>query len=487
MVGFLAIFSGCGTKAPSLRQLAVPYAGTTVRVSCPGDPSAAVVARYGQSWAAEAAAKIEIVRYDLNAGPELGPPADVWIIPPASMPRWANAGKLHAVPQEYTSASGKYAWGNLLSLYKNKLLVWDRKAWALPILGDATLCFYRDDIFRDPLHREAFKKKSGYDLTPPATWQQFADIAEYFHGQPRNGSPCRSLPPLPEDDDGLDREFYSVVVPLARRAAREDDPRSPPSAETFSFHYDLDTSQPRIATTGFIRALELLQRLQPFRSTETTAEPPAHFQRGEAVLCLASPAWISRFQANPNLHGKFGICRVPGSSCIYDYRTGEEVRAIGSNRVPYLGAGGWLAVVPASCPQPEAAFALIASLSEPKTSRDVVVEPAWGGGVFRRDHLINAGWEAFGLDRKQTEGLVDILKETITHPQVKNPVLRLRTPDAREHQQALMAEIRVALLEGKGAAQALEDAAKRWREIDWEKNPQTRKAEYRLSLSLDRN
>jgi hypothetical protein len=79
------------------------------------------------------------------------------------------------------------------------------------------------------------------------------------------------------------------------------------------------------------------------------------------------------------------------------------------------------------------------------------------------------------------------LRETVAQPQLKNPVVRLRIPDEREHQQVLASQIRAALLNGKDAGQALTDAAERWRQIDQGKDPKTRLAEYRLSLSLDRN
>ena len=157
------------------------------------------------------------------------------------------------------------------------------------------------------------------------------------------------------------------------------------------------------------------------------------------------------------------------------------------NWVPYLGANGWMMAVPRSNAAPEAAFALAASLSAPKTSQDIVIEPSWGGGVYRREHLeVGVGWQQLGLERKLSEHLVDVLRETVLHPQVKNPVLRLRTPDEREHQQALDMELRSALLDGKDARRALEAAAARWRQIDERKDLKARLAEYRLSLSLSR-
>jgi multiple sugar transport system substrate-binding protein len=281
--------------------------------------------------------------------------------------------------------------------------------------------------------------------------------------------------------------FYSVAVSFARRAVREDDPNPPPAAQLFSFHYDLESGTVRIDTPGFVQALRLLQLWQAFRPSGVAHEPPTAFQKGEAILCLAGPAWISRFQENAELRGKFGMCRVPGSRQVYDYATGQQRTLEAANWLPYLGADGWMMVVPHSNAEPEAAFALAASLSDPKTSLNMVIEPVWGGGVYRSEHLESrVGWHQLGLDPKRTEHLVDILRETVLHPQITNPVLRLRTPDEREHQLALDMELRAALLEGKDANQALQAAAARWRQIDERKDPKFRLSAYRLSLSLGR-
>src|SRR5262249_6793269 len=161
-------------------------------------------------------------------------------------------------------------------------------------LGDALVCFYREDLFQDAGHREAFREKYGRELGPPSTWEQFADVAEYFHNRKRPGidRPCVSLPPLPSESDELDTVFYSGAVRLARRAVREDEPKPPPAVEVFSFHYDLESGAVRIDTPGFVHALQLLQRLQGFRPAQAIRDPPTAFEKGEAVLCLAGPSWI---------------------------------------------------------------------------------------------------------------------------------------------------------------------------------------------------
>jgi multiple sugar transport system substrate-binding protein len=485
---FLIIFqTGCNRPSPTPAVVTRHYEALSVRVGCPSETAAAIVARYGPAWTAQTGARIEVLRYnpDLVSPSEL--PGDVWLVPPARMPHWAAAGKLLEVPERYASPGSSYGWDGLLRDWRFKLLIWDQKVYALPLLGDAFLCFYRADLMADPENRSAFKKKYGRTLAPPKTWEDFAAIAEFFHNQKRPGidRPCSSLPPLPNRDDDLDREFFAVAASLARRALAEDTRRSSATEELFSFHYDVEAGLPRIAGPGFVRALETLRRLQECRPGATATEPPARFAEGEAVLCLASPSWIERFQRDGKLRGKFDFQRLPGSRLVFEHRTGEAKEVGGDNYVPYLGAGGLVGVVPRSSAQPDAAFALLAFLSDPRTSSDIVIEPAWGGGVFRADHLDSrVGWQAFGLDPSQTAHLLECVGQDAVHSRVKNPVFRLRMPDEQEHQKALLEEVRACLLHGKRAHDTLTDAARRWSQLDARLGLQVRRTYYRLSLGL---
>ncbi len=56
-----------------------------------------------------------------------------------------------------------------------------KKYWAVPLEGDANGWSYRKDWFEDPKEKAAFKKKYGFELGVPDTWEQLIDIAEFFH------------------------------------------------------------------------------------------------------------------------------------------------------------------------------------------------------------------------------------------------------------------------------------------------------------------
>lgn len=473
----MLVLPGCGHDQPA-QHIAKPHEGKVIRVACPGEPALSMVKRYSRSWAAETGARVEVVGYPpaaTNASPE----ADLWIIEPAVMPRWADASRLLPVPRDYTTGENGYDWGNVLSLYRDKLAVWDRTIYALPITGEALVCFYRDDLFQEPARREAFRRKYHRDLKAPATWNEFADIAEFF----RDSTHSASLPSLPADDEALDRQFYAMAAPYARRAVAMDAPR-PSEEELFSFHYDLGTGAPRIDSPGFVYALGLLQRLQPCRAG-TANSPEETFRQGKAVLCIADATWVGRFQDAEAIRNRYAICTVPGSSRYFDYFDGAEQKVAEPNRIPYLGGGGLLGIVPKNSSQAGAAFELLAALGGPRTSSEMVMEPAWGADVFRESQLANRGaWDTFELTPARTNSLLDALRVTV-QPSAINPVIRLRTPDERSYLQALMHEVRKALTERtiKPAA-ALAKAASRWRELDAKISPAERLRAYRLSLGL---
>ncbi len=486
--GLALLPAGCPRTPPTTAVTPGPtFAGVVVRVACPDERSAKVVKNYAAGWSGRSGATVEVVPFDPGKVSPDGPDADVWLLAPEELPRWAAAGKLRPVPEDLTAA--RESSEALLPLYRNKLLVWDHVPYALPLLGESPLCFYRADLIDGVKYQADFETAFGRKPAAPRTWEEFEEVARFFKGRSEAGFDGPSLPPLPADDDGLDREFFAVAAPFARRAVALDEPKQPSAVEAFSFHYDLQTLRPRLASAGFVHALQLLQRLQQCRPAEAAAEPAEAFAQGKAVLCLADATWIQRFQKGA-VRDNFAVCRMPGAGTVFGYGDGKPQAVPGGNFVSYLGTGGRLAAVPQRSPQAEAAFALLADLTGPQTSRQIVIEPAWGGGPVRADHLNKnpAGWFSFGLNQQRTAALREALRMTLDPPGVRNGVvLRLRVPDERAYQKELLEELRPALAAGAGpdkAHYALDAAARRWEARDRDKDEKERRAEYLLSLSL---
>jgi ABC-type glycerol-3-phosphate transport system substrate-binding protein len=50
----------------------------------------------------------------------------------------------------------------------------------MPVWTNSEILYYRTDLFDDPTQQSNFTAEYGYDLAPPTTWDQYADIAEFF-------------------------------------------------------------------------------------------------------------------------------------------------------------------------------------------------------------------------------------------------------------------------------------------------------------------
>ncbi|MBI1918629.1 MAG: hypothetical protein HYS12_28380 [Planctomycetes bacterium] len=481
LVGLLLLGNGCG---PASRRQPTPdearkFDGAALRVACPDAVSAEIVRRFAPGWAHRAGATVEVVEQG-----EGRRDADVWVLPAAALPRHAAAGSLVPLPESFRT-DRVVDWVGLLPLYREQLLVWDRTPYALPLRGDAPLCFYRRDWFHDRERREAYRNHHGRDLQPPEIWEDYLRLAEFFHQQ---GKGKASLPPLPADDRSLDALFYAVAAPLARRAVREDDPgQRPPDEDLFAFHFNLKTGASRLATPGFVEALRRLKALQAYRPARTSPQPWRVFRNGEAALCVDDCRRLEEFQKHDSpVRERVGVCAVPGSGFYYTFAEGKKSSAPGGrvNRVPYLGAGTLVLAVPRSSQQREAAFALVAELGGRFVSQQVVLEPRWGGGIVRSAHLEREHWDAFRLDGEASRELRSALRQTF-EPNIRNPLGCLRVPDERRFVEALVKQLRRALAakEDVGASAALADASAAWEKVIGQRKEEHLR-DYRLSLGL---
>ena len=62
----------------------------------------------------------------------------------------------------------------------------DGKLYGIPGHDGPYTLFYRTDLFNDETEKSNFKNKYGYELTPPETWDQYKDIADFFTRPDKN-------------------------------------------------------------------------------------------------------------------------------------------------------------------------------------------------------------------------------------------------------------------------------------------------------------
>ncbi len=480
--------SGISTPGPDEPE-EKPLAGVTLRVCCPDELSRIVVAETSKGWKHRVGLRsLEAVEFAKGEPEER---ADVWVLPACALPRWAAADRLMPLPAELVARGERFNWPGLLPVYRELLLRWESDSFAVPLLGDAPLCFYRKDLFADAGHQDAFARRTGRQLAPPATWDHFADIAEYFRDARAPGKDTPSLPPLPKRDEDLDRLFYTIAASTARKMLEiDEDSRDATEDDLFAFHFDLETGKARISAPGFVFALKLLQRFQACSPSNPEAAPRESFRKGGdsgPVLCLGDARLLGAYQAADSpVRDRVGVCRVPGSHVFFSGRTGQkQTMSEGRvNRVPYLGSGAYVLAVPRSARQPTAAFELLAEIGGREMGQQIVLDSRWGGGPTRLEHL-DERFDSWRLPREEAERTRTILRETI-QPNLRNPLLCLRLPREHIFRAALVARLRPALAVGKASAdEVLQEVAREWDALIAPHRADHIR-DYRLSLGLTR-
>jgi hypothetical protein len=386
------------------------------------------------------------------------------------------------VPEAYQQRSDGFDWPGLLPLYRERLVRADGVAMAFPLVGEAPVAIYRRDLYGDEAWQKKYavwrtkRKLPAVALRPPLTWREWSEQASFF-AEERS---LPSMPGLPESREGRDRLYHLLAACHARRAVREDEPEGADhEAEVFYFHYRPDTFEPRLATPGFVYALELLADLRKTMSTKRDS-----LERGEAVLAVVEAGELAELQRHPATRERYAVFALPGGDRYWDSRgelhTGEGV----VNVVPYHGGRGWLGVVPKSAAHADAAWDLLVELCGPRRSAEIASEPRWGAGATRAAHLLRDRWDSLGLDPAASQMVKDVLIRYMLQYGIKNPVTIFRTADRAERIAALDKAV-LSVLEGRSAAKpALEAAAAEWSARDKEMGMENARRAYRRSLGL---
>ncbi len=105
---------------------------------------------------------------------------DALNVVPTWMADLVRAGALEPLDSYVDKYGFREELQNIAPTYRDNQMTVDGKIYGFPDDGDLFVLYYRKDIFEDPANREAFKAKYGYDLGPPATWKQYAEIGQFL-------------------------------------------------------------------------------------------------------------------------------------------------------------------------------------------------------------------------------------------------------------------------------------------------------------------
>ena len=398
-------------------------ASTNLRLGVPPGPLTAWIQAHLSGITRRTGATVELVSMPEPSGALKN--VDVVLVAPADLGR--VAGDLLPVPNALTSPASEIAWGNLIQVWRDRLARWEGKTFGLPVHGDLRVLLCRNDLFDDAGRNRRFEAKFGRAIRAPLTWRETADLIEFWSVE--TGRPAWTPTPLSPEERR--RAFYEIATShVVERLSASDRARSERLDEQarFGMEFDLDSGRCLLGSTGFVRAAELLARLQKRSAAKPEAEPWRAMLRGEVPMAVAPVAAIRALQQRRATRDRFTIHTVPGADTVFSSRGGPSGEYPQGNFVPYLGLSGALACVSTSANDPSRAWAVAAVIASPPMSQDAVLDSGLGGPV-REQQLESGPWDGLELDRERLDQFRAVLRRTLLPLDCINPALVLRLPD----------------------------------------------------------
>lgn len=166
---------------------------------------------------------------------------------------WADSGYLMAL-DDYIAASDpkEVQFEDLHPALIETATRFRGKVFGLPYYTFTMGYFYRYDLFDHPGEKAAFKAKYGYPLDIPKTYEEMADIAEFFHRKP--GEKLKGKV--------LDKKFYGIGLMAGRFPHVQDEMMS--IAWTWGAQLIKDDGSPGCTEPLFLKAVDFyVNRLLP--------------------------------------------------------------------------------------------------------------------------------------------------------------------------------------------------------------------------------
>ena len=350
---------------------------------------------------------------------------------------------------------------------------WDGRQVAMPIDGDNQLCYYRRDILSDKGLSKKFQKEFGKPLAPPATWDDFMNIARFF------GDGKYGVHGVVEAYRHGGQAFWYFASNCVNYCATPDLPGA--------MWFDPDTLKPLVNNPGHVKGMEnyaeAVKYGPPGMINFDSNEVRQRFAHGEAVLGIDwdDTPIIGELQKDSKVKGKIGSQLLPGADQVYDYKKEAWVKQSPPNRHGWLAFGGWVGVVPKSATDVDTSYKYLSFLAGPKFSMKMVTRANSGMNPFRSSQLDNkAAWKKVGYPEPDLDEYLEAMRASDTDP---GAVKDLRLPGAASFQDSAEVAAQQVVSGQKSASDALDGLAKQWDQLNKRKGKSDQLKAYQASLN----
>lgn len=445
---------GGSETAETSAETLVVQPGTTVNVFADGGTSAVpwedfkdvIQQESGIDIVVALAAQADIYTKIMAEFASGGGTYDLVVYQPAQLPEFVGLGQLRAMDDLLAVRDPKLS--DIIAPFRELYNMYDGKLYALPFDGDLHVYFYRRDLVEDPTEQAAFKARYGYDLAPPATWDQHKDFCEFFT---RKSGETLAGEVLAEDFFGngmlLGRGWihYEYLNHFAGRGG---------------VYFDADL-KPMINSEAGVAALQDLIDLVPFAPPGVLSwgftEDRGAFASGKiASMVLWQDGFKGTYAEVVGLGGQMAAAHMPG--------------AIVNGEVQYRATMpfGRIMSVTTTSDHPAEAFWVASFMSE-SASQEFVFDPRTGEDPFRYSHVNSPGRfanvvsSATGVDLSEADARAFL---QIVGDNLENGYPELNLPGAAQMVDVLDLYLSRALAGELAPKAALDEVAAEWNAIN---------------------
>ncbi|MER3439150.1 MAG: sugar ABC transporter substrate-binding protein [Chloroflexota bacterium] len=341
---------------------------------------------------------------------------------------------------------------------------WEGKTYRVSIDGDCHNFNFRADVFADQALADEWKSAGGQgEWGVPTTWQQVQEVTKFLKGKKKDGMDLYGILDVCKPGGGFSWYFFA-----SRATAYAKHP------EDKAWLFDPDTMKPRINNPAFVRAAQDIIDALPYEPADQLnadlLKTFGQFLAGQGTMChwwgdVGSNIYTndqSVFIGNEKLQARFSI--LPGSTDVYNAKTGQWDQIPGNNYAPNMAYIGWgLYVMKESEKRGvnEAAWDLAAHLGGKDISLWTAVYPS-GFQPYRQSHFNVEDWVAVGYPEEFAKSYLDSEANSYNHP---NAAIEPRIPGIFQYYVEAELQLAKAFAREISAQEALDATAAKWEEI----------------------
>ena len=415
---------------------AKPYEGVEVNIlTFTGPQIAEPLQRRGPDFTKLTGAKINVIIVpfsdlytkiltDLATGTNA---FDGWVFAPQWMVDYIVPGYVEDLTDRVKNDPA-IEWEDIAPFFRDFSATYGGRIYTIPLDGDFHMVYYRTDLLEEA------------GLEPPRTWEDYLEIAKYFHGKDLNGDGTPDYGSCISKKRGAQAYWWitSIAAPFIQSQGTGQ-----------GAFFNTETMKPLVNNEAFAAALDIYQESTKYGPPDElnldVGDTRSLFTAGRCALSLD---WgdIGTLAIDPEtsvVMDKTGAVITPGSTRVLDWATGKLVPcdektcpyAIdGVNHAPFASFGGWSGGINAAADPKvkDAAYAFFSYMCQPAQANVDVTIGKTGYNPYRTSQFLNRQqWVKAGMSPEAASNYLGAIEASLASP---NMVLDLRIPQNQRYQ-----------------------------------------------------